>query len=172
MTEAFRQKQIREILDEDLRVNRKVLDRTFRSVRAYDESHHEPSPLEELVSWNIDKQISNLQDAVQNVIDGALNNTNMTIANEDISKIGIAYNLLVSYIQNFAKSHRLNQRDKGALDMKFNELIPLFEQLRQILSNADNYNVDVSAQNLDIISHIEQQIRDSNYKLGIKLSQL
>ena len=89
MTEAFRQKQIREILDEDLRVNRKVLDRTFRSVRAYDESHHEPSPLEELVSWNIDKQISNLQDAVQNVIDGALNNTNMTIANEDISKIGI-----------------------------------------------------------------------------------
>ena len=84
MTEAFRQKQIREILDEDLRVNRKVLDRTFRSVRAYDESHHEPSPLEELVSWNIDKQISNLQDAVQNVIDGALNNTNMTIANEDI----------------------------------------------------------------------------------------
>ena len=168
MTEAFRQKQIREILDEDLRVNRKVLDRTFRSVRAYDESHHEPSPLEELVSWNIDKQISNLQDAVQNVIDGALNNTNMTIANEDISKIGIAYNLLVSYIQNFAKSHRLNQRDKGALDMKFNELIPLFEQLRQILSNADNYNVDVSAQNLDIISHIEQQIRDSNYK-GLSL---
>ena len=96
MTEALRQRQIREILDEDLRVNRRVLDRTFRSVRAYDESLQEPSPLEELVSWNIDKQISNLQDAVQNVIDGALNDTNMTIANEDISKIGIAYNLLVS----------------------------------------------------------------------------
>ena len=38
MSEAFRQKQIREILDEDLRVNRQVLDRTFRSVRAYDQS--------------------------------------------------------------------------------------------------------------------------------------
>ena len=38
MTEALRQRQIREILDEDLRVNRRVLDRTFRSVRAYDES--------------------------------------------------------------------------------------------------------------------------------------
>jgi len=168
MTEALRQKQIREILDEDLQVNRRVLDSTFRSVRAYDESLKEPSPLEELVSWNIDKQISNLQDAVQNVVDGALNDSNMTIANEDISKIGVAYNLLVSYIQTFAKSHRLNQRDKGALDMKFNELIPLFNQLRQILSNADSYKVVVSAQNLDILNHIEQQIRDSNYK-GLSL---
>ena len=168
MTEALRQRQIREILDEDLRVNRRVLDRTFRSVRAYDESLQEPSPLEELVSWNIDKQISNLQNAIENVIDGALNDTNMTIANEDISKIGIAYNLLVSYIQTFAKSHRLNQRDKGALDMKFNELIPLFKQLRQILSNAGDYNVIVSAQNLEILNHIEQQIRDSNYK-GLSL---
>jgi len=113
MTDAFRQKQIREILDEDLRINRKVLDRTFKMVRTYDKnSIKEPSPLEELVSWNIDKQISNLQEAIQNVIDGAINNTNMTIANEDISKISTAYNLLVSYIQNFAKSHKLNQRDK------------------------------------------------------------
>ena len=121
-----------------------------------------------MVSWNIDKQISNLQDAVQNVIDGSRNDTNMTIANEDISKIGIAYNLLVSYITTFAKSHRLNQRDKGALDMKFNELIPLFKQLRQILSNADDYNVVVSAQNEGVINHIEQQIQDSNYK-GLSL---
>ena len=67
MTETLRQRQIREILDEDLRINRKVLDRTFQSVRAYKESLKEPSPLEELVSWNIDKQISNLQEAIQNV---------------------------------------------------------------------------------------------------------
>ena len=79
MTEALRQKQIREILDEDLRINRKVLDRTFQMVRTYDKnSLKEQSPLEELVSWNIDKQISNLQEAIQNVIDGAINNTNMT----------------------------------------------------------------------------------------------
>ena len=169
MTEAFRQKQIREILDEDLRINRKVLDRTFKMVRTYDKnSIKEPSPLEELVSWNIDKQISNLQEAIQNVIDGAINNTNMTIANEDISKISTAYNLLVSYIQNFAKSHKLNQRDKGALDMKFNEVEPLLKQLRQILSNPERFNVEVSAQNEGVISHIEQQIRDSNYK-GLNL---
>ena len=168
MTEALRQKQIREILDEDLRINRKVLDRTFQSVRAYNESLKEQSPLEELVSWNIDKQISNLQEAIQNVIDGAINNTNMTIANEDISKISTAYNLLVSYIQNFAKSHKLNQRDKGALDMKFNEVEPLLKQLRQILSNPERFNVEVSAQNLGVINHIEQQIKDSNYK-GLNL---
>jgi hypothetical protein len=169
MTEALRQKQIREILDEDLRVNRKVLDRTFKMVRTYDKnSIKEPSPLEELVSWNIDKQISNLQEAIQNVIDGAINNTNMTIANEDISKISTAYNLLVSYIQNFAKSHKLNERDKGALDMKFNEVEPLLKQLRQILSNPERFNVEVSAQNEGVISHIEQQIRDSNYK-GLNL---
>ena len=169
MTEALRQKQIREILDEDLRINRKVLDRTFQMVRTYDKnSLKEQSPLEELVSWNIDKQISNLQEAIQNVIDGAINNTNMTIANEDISKISTAYNLLVSYIQNFAKSHKLNQRDKGALDMKFNEVEPLLKQLRQILSNPGTFNVEVSAQNLSVINHIEQQIRDSNYK-GLNL---
>lgn len=169
MTEAFRQRQIREILDEDQRINRRVLDQTFKMVRTYDKnSVKEPSPLEELVSWNIDKQISNLQEAIQNVIDGAINNTNMTIANEDISKISTAYNLLVSYIQNFAKSHKLNQRDKGALDMKFNEVEPLLNQLRQILSNPDAYNVEVSAQNLGVINHIEQQIRDSNYK-GLNL---
>ena len=145
-----------------------MLDRTFCSVRAYDQSVKEPSPLEELVSWNIDKQSSNLQEAIQNVINGALNNSNMTIANEDISKINTAYNLLVSYIKFFAQSHRLNQRDKGQLDMKFNEVEPLLKQLRQILSNPDTFHVEVSAQNLSIIDHIEQQIQDSNYK-GLSL---
>ena len=164
MTEALRQKQIREVLDEDLRVNQKVLDRTFKMVRAYNDQFKEASPLQELVSWNIDKQISNLQEAIQNVIDEALHSATAGISNEDINKISTAYNLLVSYINNFAKSHKMNQRDKGVLDKKFTELEPLLNQIRQILSNPDAYNVDVSAQNLHIIDYIEQQIRDSNYR--------
>ena len=102
MTEALRQKQIREVLDEDLRVNQKVLDRTFKMVRAYNDQFKEASPLQELVSWNIDKQISNLQEAIQNVIDEALHSATAGISNEDINKISTAYNLLVSYINNFA----------------------------------------------------------------------
>ena len=72
MTEAFRQKQIREILDEDLRVNREVLKREFTRAKMYDAVLKPPSRLEELVSWNIDKQISTLQEALQSIIDNAI----------------------------------------------------------------------------------------------------
>ena len=110
MTEAFRQKQIREILDEDLRVNRVVLNREFARAKMYDTDEIKPpSHLEELVSWNIDKQLSTLQEALQNIIDNAIQHT-QSISNEDINRVGIAYNLLVSYITNFVRSHPLNQR--------------------------------------------------------------
>ena len=163
MTEAFRQKQIREILDDDLRVNRVVLNREFARAKMYDTDEIKPpSYLEELVSWNIDKQLSTLQEALQNIIDNAIQHT-QSISNEDINRVGIAYNLLVSYITNFVRSHPLNQRDKGLLDGKFLELQPLLNQLRQILSNPQAYNVEVSAQNTRVLDHIEQQVRDSNY---------
>ena len=38
MTETLRRKQIREVLDEDLRANQNVLDRTFQMVRTYDKN--------------------------------------------------------------------------------------------------------------------------------------
>jgi len=164
MTEALRQKQIREYLDEDLRANREVLRREFSQASAYNDEYSEPSKLEELVSWNIDKQISVLQDAIQNVIDGAIDNQNMGITNQDISKIASAYNLLVSYINTYAKSHALTQRDKAILDTKFKEVEPLLNQVKQILEHPNAYNVEVSAQNLHIIQHIDQQMHDSNIK--------
>jgi len=164
MTEALRQRQIREYLDEDLRANREVLRREFSQARVYNEEYNEPSKLEELVSWNIDKQFSNLQDAIQNVIDGAIDRENMGISNADISRISSAYNLLVSYINNFARSHTISQRDRAVLDAKFKELEPLLNQVNQILEHPDAYNVDVNAQNLHVIQHIDQQIRDSNYR--------
>ena len=162
MTEVFRQRQIREILDEDLRANREVLKREFTRAKMYDTVLNPPSRLEELVSWNIDKQISNLQEALQNIIDNAIHHT-QSISNEDINRVGIAYNMLVSYITNFVRSHPLNQRDRGVLDAKFLELEPLINQLRQILNNPQAYNVEVSAANTRVLDHIEQQIRDSNY---------
>ena len=162
MTEAFRQKQIREILDEDLRVNRVVLNREFARAKMYDTELKPPSRLEELVSWNIDKQLSNLQEALQNIIDNAIHHT-QSISNEDINRVGIAYNMLVSYITNFVRNHPLNQRDRGVLDGKFLELEPLINQLRQILNNPQAYNVEVSAPNIRVLDHIEQQIKDSNY---------
>ena len=164
MTEALRQRQIREYLDEDLRANREVLRREFSQASAYNDEYSEPSKLEELVSWNIDKQISALQDAIQNVIDGAIDNQNMGITNQDISKISSAYNLLVSYINTYAKSHALTQRDKAILDAKFKEVEPLLNQVKQILEHPNAYNVDINAQNLHVIQHIDQQIRDSNIK--------
>ena len=164
MSDAFRQKQIREILDEDLRANREVLRREFRQAKVYDNDEFtEPTKLQEIVSWNIDKQISQLQESIQNVIDGAIDNANLGVANQDISKIATTYNLLVSYINNYAKAHTLSQRDKAVIDTKFNEIEPLLNQLKQILQHPDAYNVEVSAQNLQIIEHIDQQIRDSNY---------
>ena len=128
----------------------------------YDTAFTPLSRLEELVSWNIDKQISTLQEALQNIIDNAIQHT-QSISNEDINRVGIAYNLLVSYITNFVRSHPLNQRDRGVLDGKFLELEPLINQLRQILNNPQAYNVEVSAANTRVLDHIEQQVRDSNY---------
>ena len=84
MTEVFRQKQIREILDEDLRANREVLKREFTRAKMYDTAFTPPSRLEELVSWNIDKQISTLQEALQNIIDNAIQHI-QSISNEDIN---------------------------------------------------------------------------------------
>jgi len=137
-------------------------------VRAYDDEIKEPSPLQELFTWNIDKQISNLQEALQNIIDEALHNATSAITNEDVNRVATAYNLLVSYIQTFAKSHTMNQRDKGALDKKFLELEPLFQQIRQIINYGGDYNVEINANNIHIIDYIEQQVKDSNYR-GLNL---
>lgn len=57
----FRNKQIREVIDEDKNINRRVYNQTFQAVRQFGDTLKQPSPLEKRVSYEIEKYIIEME---------------------------------------------------------------------------------------------------------------
>ena len=124
---SLRDKQIREILDEDLRDYNEVLKREFKQVRLMNESYAPPNRLERKVAFDIDKYFIQLNTALDTLVSAY--SESGTIDSGDIQQLTSLYDTLISYLDKYSDKNQLNQRDLAALEDKFDTLTPKVEQL-------------------------------------------
>jgi hypothetical protein len=134
--QSLRGRQIDEILDEDKKYYNEVLKREFQQVRLMNESFAQPNRLDRRVAFEIDRYFIGLATVLDKIVNDFTAEGQIQI--EDISKLIAAYQTLISYINRFANSHPLNQRDLAAIEDKFDAFLP---KLEQVVAIADEQNL-------------------------------
>ena len=112
-------------VDADNEANQRVIRNTYKFVSQNDQSLKKPSILDDITVFNIDKYFEEFKSNAQSIIDSYLSGTKINNANKVIS----VYNVIVSYIQNFAKDNAMSQKDKSNIYDKFDEIKPIILQI-------------------------------------------
>lgn len=126
---SLRDRQIREILDEDVKYYNEALKRQFQQVRLMDESYAPPNKLERQVAFRIEEYFIELNKLIDEMISGDGNK---------ILDITSTYDKLIAFLDNYASRNPLNQRDLATLENKFDEITSKIEQLATIATENNN----------------------------------
>ena len=127
---SLRDKQIREILDSDLKSYNEVLKREFQQARLMNESYAPPNRLERRVAFDIDKYFIDLTKSLDGLITEYTNSNQ--INNDQVLTLLSTYDTLIAFLNRYASTHPLDQRDLSTLEDKFDALLPNLEKMSQI----------------------------------------
>ena len=130
---SLRDKQIREVLDENVKYYNEALKRQFQQVRLMDESYAPPNRLEKKIAFDIDKYFIEMTKIIDGMISDYTNTEKFNI--KDISNLTSTYDTLIAFLSRYASTHPLNQRDLSAIEDKFDSLLPKISQLIDIASS-------------------------------------
>jgi len=120
----LRDREIAEILDEDKKFYRQVLDREFKQARLMNETYAPPNQQEKQVAFQIDRYFTKLQQEADIITNGFANDII-----EDPSALISAYQELIGYLEVYAQYGSLNQRDISVIENKFDAIAPQIEQI-------------------------------------------
>jgi len=121
---SLRDREIREILDEDRKYYRQVLEREFKQSRLMNETYAPPNLQEKQVAFQIDRYFLRLQEESDKLLNGLVAGTP-----EDAQDLFSAYQELIIYLQTYAKYGTLGQRDLAVIENKFDAIAPQIEQI-------------------------------------------
>jgi len=126
---SLRDRQIREVLDEDLKAYRQVYVRELKQARLFNESYTPPNRFERQVAFQIEKYFIEFQSYLDDVINS---NQPGQIPISDGGAIINIYSELIAYIDSYQSRNALNQRDIATIEEKFDGLIPTLSQVVNI----------------------------------------
>lgn len=127
----------REILDEDVRINREVFEREKKQVQVFGESIRPPNKIERRIAFELEKYFNRLKTSFDKLYTEALNFRDGD-PKLDFSDAISFYNELVSYVKAYANSQEgLSQRDLLFLRERFDSLMPIIEGLLGALSEKE-----------------------------------
>lgn len=121
---SLRDREIREILDEDRKYYRQVLEREFKQARLMNETYAPPNLQEKQIAFKIDRYFLRLQEESDKLLNGLVAGTP-----EDAQGLFSAYQELITYLQTYAKYGSLGQRDLAVIENKFDAIAPQIEQI-------------------------------------------
>lgn len=145
-------------VDDDLEANKRVVNNQFKFVAQNNEPFKRPSILEDITVFNIDKYFEELKLSIQSIIDNYISGNKINNASKPIS----IYNVMVSYLKNFTKSHLMSQRDKAMIEDKFDELKPILKQ-------AVDIGIKYKFSDIALLEQLLENIEDRHY-IEIKLT--
>lgn len=120
----LRDREIREILDEDLKQYKEVLRREFKQARLMGETYSPPNQTEKQIAFQIEKYFVRLQQEADLITNGLVNDQI-----EDTSGLIAAYQELIGYLEVYAKYGSLGQRDLAVIENKFDAIAPQISQI-------------------------------------------
>lgn len=120
----MRDREIMEILDEDLRAYKEVYKREFHQARLMNESYAPPNRFERSVGFQIDKFFNELQQAIDVAIE--------TQDSADAPLVLSLYSQLIDYIERFTARNTISQRDISVIEDKFDKIEPSMYRLASL----------------------------------------
>jgi hypothetical protein len=120
----LRDREINEILDEDLKFYKEVLRREFKSARLMSETYSPPNTQEKQVAFQINRYFVKLQQEADIITNGLVNDQI-----EDTSALIAAYQELIGYLEVYAQYGTLGQRDLAVIENKFDAIAPQISQI-------------------------------------------
>ena len=126
---SLRDREIAEILDEDLKSYKEVFKRSFHQARLLNESYAPPNRFERAIGFQIDKYFSELLAA----IDITLESGHPADADQVLS----LYSQLIDYIQRYTDRNTISQRDIAIIEDKFDTLKPGLYHLSGLAEDED-----------------------------------
>jgi len=134
------QKQFREVVDNDLNINRQVLNRQIKQVTLSPEGYKERLPVDSRVRYNIARLFNLFRIAIETEIDIY----NQGEVNDNYAPVLEAYNNLVAYVTAFSNKNEISSKDYDDIKDRFNKLMPYIEALFEISEKGNSVDkIDV-----------------------------
>jgi hypothetical protein len=128
----------------------------LKQARAYDSQYAEDDEVEKDTMFQLEEHVSDLRSALQAVADSYASGEQ--INNSMVSAIFTQYNTAVSFLKNYLNSGRkIPKRERDVIDDKFQELVPLFDQVARLLKHEGDVH------NKSVMDNIEAQIKNRQY---------
>jgi len=125
---SIAQKQTREVLDEDLNINKQVMQRQIKQVTLSPEGYTSKRPIEGRIKYNVQRLINLFRLALEARID--VYNEGREVG--DFSQVVETYNNLVNYANFFIKEENPSQNELSKLNDDLGKLNPLVDAVTQI----------------------------------------
>jgi hypothetical protein len=134
------QKQFREVVDNDLNINRQVLNRQIKQVTLSPEGYKERLPVDSRVRYNIARLFNLFRIAIETEIDIY----NQGEVNDNYAPVLEAYNNLVAYVTAFSNKNEISSKDYDDIKDRFMKLMPYIEALYEISEKGNSVDkIDV-----------------------------
>jgi len=131
---SLRERQIREVLDEDLRAYREVLNREVKQAKIMNETYAPPNRFEKRVAFTIDQYFLELQRHADDIVNRLVNGNMKETGVKDLM---YSYQELIAYLDTYASLNAINQRDKAIIENKFDGIANQVEQITNYAENLD-----------------------------------
>jgi len=141
----IRKKQLREVLDEDMNVQKRVM-RTQVKVQQMSPSGIRPRvPLEARTKYNLSLLFNKFRLELEDTIDTYNEGLNADYFGDLVQQ----YNQIVAYIQAYARQNELSTQDREYIEQQFQDLLPYMETVGLIASSGDSIDKDDFAELLN-----------------------
>jgi hypothetical protein len=123
---SLRNRQIQEILDEDLRAYREVLKREIKQAKIMNETYAPPNRFEKQVAFQIDQYFLKLQRHADDIVNNLVNGN---YKEQGVKDLLYSYQELIAYLDAYTARSPINQRDKAIIENKFDAIANQVEQI-------------------------------------------
>lgn len=167
---SLRERQIREVLDEDLRARKEVVRRQFKQAQLMNETYTPPNRFEKKIAFAIDKYFLELQKSADIAVNSVATQENVeespSLNVEALRDLLSIYNELILYLDSYASYNPLNQRDIAVIENKFDAIQPVISNLAERADGSRGVNSLLANQ----LYAMDENIINRNYSTvnGVK----
>jgi len=115
------------------------------------------------VNDNVNREVTILTNKINEIVEIYIATNRIIITDDDMSTIQTSTNSANSYIQNYINSNNSNTNEERELNLIYENIKSMFNDINNIINNSDSTNIEVTQQHRDILN---EQITEMNNQIN------